>query len=85
MVYKIISPTSRNDNHKLKTSPKNAYIFSGSKNKIQFLWSSLTDFSCNFDLSWFPFGTQRCTMEMTSDKHEVVTLLRYVSYTGNYY
>ena len=43
----------------------------------------LVDYNCNFDLSWFPFGTQRCTIQMTSGKNEMVTLLRNVAYTGN--
>ena len=84
-LIQFLSIKSKHNNYKLKTSPKNAYIFAGSKNKIQFLWASLTDFSCNFDLSWFPFGTQRCSMEMTPDRNGVVILLRNVSYTGKYY
>ena len=67
-----------------KTSPKNAYIFPGSENKIQMEQQNLVDWNCNFDLSWFPFGTQRCTIQMTSGKNEIVTLLRNVAYTGKH-
>ncbi len=75
---------SRNDNFNWKTSSKNAYIFPGSENKIEVESAQLVDWNCNFELSWFPFGTQRCTIKMTTQRKEIVTLLRNVAYTGKY-
>ena len=67
-----------------KTATKNGYIFLGSKNKFHFEKEVLVDWTCNFALAWFPFGTQRCTLEMFFAEKEVTTVLRNVDYTGKY-
>ena len=41
---------------------KNAFIFDGSNNTLEQYRQMVTDWICNFDMTWYPFGTQRCVM-----------------------
>ena len=67
-----------------KTATNNGYIFLGSKNRFHDEREYLVEWTCNFVLDWFPFGTQRCTLEMFFAEKEVATVLRDVDYTGKY-
>ena len=43
----------------LKTSYKNGYIFPGSENTLSYEVELLIDWTCKFNLQWYPFGTHR--------------------------
>ena len=43
----------------MKTSPKNGYIFPGSSSKLSYDVEFLIDWTCNFNLQYYPFGTHR--------------------------
>ena len=85
----------------MKTSPKNGYIFPGSSSKLSYDVEFLIDWTCNFNLQYYPFGTHRyimskifmwmltcksrCTMEFYIERKEVILQPREVSYSGLYF
>ena len=46
-----------------KTENKNIYLFEGSQNYIECTKLFSTVFNCEYDLSWYPFDTQVCSMK----------------------
>ena len=84
----------------MKTSPKNGYIFPGSSSKLSYDVEFLIDWTCNFNLQYYPFGTHRyimskmfiwiltcksrCTMEFYIERKEVILQPREVSYSGRF-
>ena len=64
---------------------KNLQAFKGSENPIAMSRFYKTSFTCNFDLSWYPFETQKCSMifvleEVYEKKVELV--LGTLNYSG---
>ena len=51
-------------------SVEEEYIFLGNENKITFEMTYSKIFGCEYQLSMYPFDTQRCTMDMTVKKLE---------------
>ena len=62
-----------------------AELYKGHENPIHYSRTYSTKFECNFNLRYFPFDTQECTMELKvprSQKDEVNLTAYKVKYTG---
>ena len=55
-----------------------AYYFKGEENPIAFSRIYATPFICKFDMAWYPFDIQLCTMDLKSDGNtgEYIDLLK---------
>ena len=69
-------------NYCLKTSLKNEQIFPGSLNPLLYVRSFQTTWTCLFELTWYPFGTQRCTIEMYTFHENIDILPETIKYSG---
>ena len=67
------------------TVAKNKRLFKGSENPLSVSRFYKTDFICDFDMAWYPFDTQKCSMIFVVDKgsRDFVSLLaRNLEYSG---
>ena len=44
------------------TVAKNKLVFKGSENPLSVSRFYKTNFICDFDMAWYPFDTQKCSM-----------------------
>ena len=78
----FMSATRNSLNYCLKTSLKNEQIFPGSLNPLLYVRSFQTTWTCLFELTWYPFGTQRCTIEMYTFHENIDILPETIKYSG---
>ena len=65
-----------------QTSYENIYLFQGSENNLKLSKTHDTKFLCQYDMAWYPFDTQICTMDIvlnivqveSSDGHLTVNM-----------
>ena len=50
------------------TVAKNKLVFKGSENSLSVSRFYKTNFICDFDMAWYPFDTQKCSMDFVVDK-----------------
>ena len=50
------------------TVAKNKLVFEGSENPLSVSRFYKTSFICDFDMAWYPFDTQKCSMNFVVDK-----------------
>ena len=64
---------------------KNLQAFEGSENPIDMSRFYKTTYTCNFDMAWYPFDTQRCSMVYvleTASEKDVELVLGNLKYSG---
>ena len=67
------------------TAAKNKLVFKGSENPLSVSRFYKTDFICNFDMAWYPFDTQKCSMNFFVEKgsRDLIDLLvQNLEYSG---
>ena len=47
-----------------QTSYENIYLFQGSENTLKLSKTHDTKFLCQYDMAWYPFDSQICTMDI---------------------
>ena len=47
-----------------QTSHENVYLFQGSENTLKLSKTHDTKFLCQYDMAWYPFDSQICTMDI---------------------
>ena len=47
-----------------QTTYENIYMFQGSENNLKLSKTHDTKFLCSYDMAWYPFDTQICTMDI---------------------
>ena len=67
-VWRVIPNTNFSYEHAEKTFLHNTYLFDGASNMISFEISYTVEWLCDFQMEWFPFDTQSCTMEFHQAK-----------------
>ena len=63
---------------------ENTFIFQGSENVIEKDRQLVVDWICDFNMYWYPFGTQRCPMIIYSVDDVVELDPENIEYRGNY-
>ena len=67
------------------TVAKNKLVFKGSENPLSVSRFYKTNFICDFDMAWYPFDTQKCSMNFVLERgsREFVDLLAHdLEYSG---
>ena len=59
----LITPNSKQVYLRDNTHPNNVYIFSGSENALERSLERSVTWMCEYDMAWYPFDTQTCTMQ----------------------
>ena len=60
--------------------PNTVHLFSGSENTLERIFERFVTWVCEYDMSWYPFDTQTCSMQF---KMENVNLFPvHLQYTG---
>ena len=65
-----------------KTNFRNTRLFKGDENIIHYQKEQVVNWVCDFDLRWYPFDLQKCTMEMYSSTSTVMIIPSSVKYLG---
>ena len=65
-----------------KTNFRNTRLFMGNENIIYYQLQRTVKWVCDFDMRWYPFDIQKCTMEMHSSKSSVKIIPSSVKYLG---
>ena len=65
-----------------KTNLRNTRIFMGDENIIHYQKQYAVKWVCDFDLRWYPFDVQECTMKLYSSISKVTTIPESVKYFG---
>ena len=65
-----------------KSNLENTMIFKGSENAINYEKQTTTNFICNYDMMWYPFDNQKCTIEMYHVEDTITINPVVVNYTG---
>ena len=65
-----------------KTNFRNTRLFRGEENIIQYQKERVVKWVCDFDLRWYPFDVQNCTMNMYSSVSKVTIIPESVKYFG---
>ena len=68
--------------HSGKTFLHNTRLFSGSENSIHHERQLTTNWICYYQMMWYPFDTQRCTMQMVVFDKKIHLIPLSVNYTG---
>ena len=55
---------------------------SGSENYLQRNLERLLILICDFDMAWYPFDRQVCTLELLNDEESVELIMMKLTYTG---
>ena len=81
---KIVIIPNKQFNYELsgKTSLHNTRLFKGSENAIYQERQLTTNWICYYNMRWYPFDTQRCTMEMIIFQNKIHLIPQYVNYRG---
>ena len=82
-VWKVIPNSNFSYSHADKTFLHNTYLFDGTSSLISYEASYTTEFLCNFQMAWFPFDTQSCTMELHQAEDSIQLVPESVHYTGH--
>ena len=67
------------------TVAKNKLVFRGSENPLSVSRFYRTNFVCDFDMAWYPFDTQKCSMDFVIEKdlqNFVDLLVQNLNYSG---
>ena len=56
-----------------QTTYENIYMFQGSENNLKLSKTHDTKFLCQYDMAWYPFDTQICTMDIVLNIVQVQT------------
>ena len=67
------------------TVAKNKLVFQGSENPLSISRFYRTNFICDFDMAWYPFDTQKCSMDFVIEKdlqNFVDLLVQNLNYSG---
>ena len=62
---------------------KNAYIYHGVNNSLSMERQVVTDWMCSFDMSWYPFGIQKCDMRFYVVEEDITLVPNKISFNGN--
>ena len=65
-----------------KTNFRNTRLFKGDENVIHYQKQSTVQWVCDFDLRWYPFDIQKCTMEIYSPSSSITIIPSSVKYLG---
>ena len=60
----------------------NTRVFKGSENIIFYKRQSTVNWSCDYNMRWYPFDVQRCTMEMFPSSSSITLFPTMVTYSG---
>ena len=82
-VWRVIPNSNFSFTYADKTFLHNTYLFDGTSNLINYEISYTVEFLCNFQMAWFPFDTQSCTMEMYQDEDSIQLVPESVHYSGH--
>ena len=86
--------TDRKDKTILKTNPQfkfelagksalhNTRLFQGSENLIHHQRQLTTNWICYYNMEWYPFDSQKCTMQMIIFQNKIRIIPQSVKYTG---
>ena len=61
----------------------NTYLFDGASNMISYEKGFTIEWLCDFQMEWFPFDTQSCTMEFVPNEDSVRLVPESVEYLGH--
>ena len=81
--WKIIPNSNYSFAHAEKSFLHNTYFFEGASNMISYEISYTVEWLCDFQMEWFPFDTQSCTMEFLQAENSVRLLPEAVHYLGH--
>ena len=70
--------------YSLQTFTKETYVFDGFNNSLVKKKRLVTDWTCTFEMSMYPFGSQKCTMVLYGGQPNMILEIENISYTGNY-
>ena len=65
-----------------KTNFRNTRLFRGDENMIRKQIQRTVKWVCDFDLRWYPFNIQKCTMEFYSSRSSIKIIPSSVKYLG---
>ena len=65
-----------------KSNFRNTRLFKGSENVIVYQRQATVKWVCDFDMRWYPFDNQKCTIEMFSSQSSVTMIPSSVDYLG---
>ena len=66
-----------------KTDMENSFMYAGAENKHRLKKEFTVLWICNYQLTWYPFDTQTCSMKMRSQYPDLVDVHPIdISYTG---
>ena len=65
-----------------RTNVRNTRLFKGSENVISYRRQYTVKWMCSYNMRWYPFDTQRCTIEMFSPESSVTLNPVFVNYSG---
>jgi hypothetical protein len=60
----------------------NTYIFEGSENALYYERELTVEWMCDFDMSWYPFDTQSCTMQFIQSEDSIDLVPGNFTYDG---
>jgi hypothetical protein len=61
----------------------NTYLFEGSENSLEYIRYYTIEWLCDFNMAWYPFDTQSCTMQLKNNLADWVDFVpRNFTYTG---
>ena len=64
-----------------KTNIQNTMLFKGSENAIHYEREFLINWVCYFDMRWYPFDSQRCTMQMFHTEESITLRPIFLNYS----
>ena len=65
-----------------KTNFRNTRLFNGDTNIINYQKQLTVKWVCDFDMRWYPFDNQRCTMEIFQSESSITLFPTSVTYLG---
>ena len=65
-----------------KTNIHNTMLFKGSENAISYERQITVNFVCNYNMRWYPFDSQRCTLEWFHAEESITLRPTSVTYSG---
>ena len=65
-----------------RTNIHNTMLFKGSENAIHYELQVTINWICNFNMRWYPFDTQRCTLKLFHTEDSITLKPSSVNYSG---
>ena len=65
-----------------QSNVRNTRLFKGSENVISYQRQSTVNWNCDFNMRWYPFDIQRCTMDMFPSASSITLYPTFVTFSG---